>query len=316
MKSSFLEKSKRALVLLLTGAMIATSVPSTAFAATVADEDVIIEEATDAVAEDAVVEEEVVADEPSEAVEALGAEEPVDEDADTVEADDAGQVRELVFDASATGIMTADGTVATATDNDDFTFVTTASAADVETITIPYGREFTDITATVELAGGSAYNGTKMNWALYELKETKTDSSVNKLNEKFAQKNDTVTKRIADAYDTDLTAYGTAKTAYYADATNAKLATLLETEEELLTNLVETTAPSGLTIAPKATEDADSAIITIHGPGVKQVSDGFYVIKAWDDDNPVNAVYSEIIEIKVTDIPTIGGIPGGTANQY
>ena len=73
MKSSFLEKSKRALVLLLTGAMIATSVPSTAFAATVTDEDVIIEEATDAVAEDTVVEEEVVADEPSDVVEALGA---------------------------------------------------------------------------------------------------------------------------------------------------------------------------------------------------------------------------------------------------
>ena len=79
MKSSFLEKSKRALVLLLTGAMIATSVPSTAFAATVGDaDDVIIEEAVDAVAEDAVVEEEIVA-EPSDVVEALGAEEPVEE---------------------------------------------------------------------------------------------------------------------------------------------------------------------------------------------------------------------------------------------
>ena len=98
---SFLEKSKRALVLLLTGAMIATSVPSTAFAATVANEDVIIEEATDAVAEDAVVEEEVVATPASEdtAVEAVGDsadaeaavldEEPVEDSEDKIPADDA-----------------------------------------------------------------------------------------------------------------------------------------------------------------------------------------------------------------------------------
>ena len=101
MKSSFLEKSKRALVLLLTGAMIATSVPSTAFAATVADEDVIIEEATDAVAEDAVVEEDVVATPASDdtAVEAVGDsanaeaavldEEPVEDSEDQIPADDA-----------------------------------------------------------------------------------------------------------------------------------------------------------------------------------------------------------------------------------
>ncbi len=47
---SFLEKSKRALVLLLTGAMIATSVPADVFAAPLAtDEDVIFEEGADAV---------------------------------------------------------------------------------------------------------------------------------------------------------------------------------------------------------------------------------------------------------------------------
>ena len=89
---SFLEKSKRALVLLLTGAMIATSVPSTAFAATLGTDadDVIIEEVTDAVAKDAVVEEEIVVAEPSDAVEALGAEEePVDEEVDSVDAENA-----------------------------------------------------------------------------------------------------------------------------------------------------------------------------------------------------------------------------------
>ena len=102
MKSSFLEKSKRALVLLLTGAMIATAVPSTAFAATVADDDVIIEEVTDAVAEDAVVEEEVVATEPSDVVEALGAEEVVEGDnkvddgiANSVDADEDAVSRTL-----------------------------------------------------------------------------------------------------------------------------------------------------------------------------------------------------------------------------
>ena len=56
MKSSFLEKSKRALVLLLTGAMIATSVPSTAFAATVdadTEDEVIFEDTQDVVESDA-----------------------------------------------------------------------------------------------------------------------------------------------------------------------------------------------------------------------------------------------------------------------
>lgn len=57
-----LEASKRALVLLLTGAMIATSVPSTAFAAADDADDVIIEEAEDAVealaADDSAIEEE------------------------------------------------------------------------------------------------------------------------------------------------------------------------------------------------------------------------------------------------------------------
>ena len=97
---SFLEKSKRALVLLLTGAMIATSVPSTIFAAPLDADDVIIEEVTDAVANDAVVEEEIVGDEPSEAVEALGAVEGVEGESDSVEADDAGERTAIFIDDS------------------------------------------------------------------------------------------------------------------------------------------------------------------------------------------------------------------------
>ena len=69
---SFLEKSKRALVLLLTGAMIATSVPSTAFAATVnadAEDEIIFEDTQDVVENDAAaLEEEVVAEDTSDSV--------------------------------------------------------------------------------------------------------------------------------------------------------------------------------------------------------------------------------------------------------
>ena len=119
MKSSFYEKTKRALVLLLTGAMIATSVPSNAFAATLdADaDDVIIEEAVDA-AQDAVVEEEVVENEPSDVVEALGAEEPVSDNSDTVEEDAAADtVRTITVDA----LDSADTAIASLTYGIDFT---------------------------------------------------------------------------------------------------------------------------------------------------------------------------------------------------
>ena len=61
---SFLEKSKRALVLLLTGAMIATSVPADVFAAPLEpDEDVIFEEGADAVEALGVADEEPVVEE-------------------------------------------------------------------------------------------------------------------------------------------------------------------------------------------------------------------------------------------------------------
>ena len=85
-----LEASKRALVLLLTGAMIATSVPSTAFAATVTDEDVIIEEAVD-VADDVIVEEESPA-----GIKAVGTyAEPIANGGDGVDADNSAPQRVL-----------------------------------------------------------------------------------------------------------------------------------------------------------------------------------------------------------------------------
>ena len=95
---SFLEKSKRALVLLLTGAMIATSVPSNALAATVADDadDVIIEEAVDA-AEEAVITEEPVADATEDAVESLAASDEETADPDVVDPDNYTDDVQFVF---------------------------------------------------------------------------------------------------------------------------------------------------------------------------------------------------------------------------
>ena len=105
-----LEASKRALVLLLTGAMIATSVPADIFAAPLADDDVIIEEAVDAVAEDAVVEEEVVADATEDAVESLAASDEDAADPDVVDPDDYTDDVQFVFLNATAGGTDTDGT--------------------------------------------------------------------------------------------------------------------------------------------------------------------------------------------------------------
>ena len=86
---NILEYSKRSLVLLLTAAMIATSVPTPAFAATVdADDEVIAEAVTEDVVEESITEEDAFVEaepEVGEAVEALGAdEEPLVEEGDVV----------------------------------------------------------------------------------------------------------------------------------------------------------------------------------------------------------------------------------------
>ena len=265
MKSSFLEKSKRALVLLLTGAMIATSVPSTAFAAAVGDDDVIIEEVTDAVAQDAVVEKEVVADEPSDVVEALGAEDDFIEGEDKVDADDASnQIRTLTIGA--------------------------ATTSDAPNVNATYGVSFekVDVEAWDNTPSTAAkYSGVE--WTLYKL----TDQD------------DTGARYGNGNTSGALKDFCVAKTAWERDRDNTTLKSNLEqAENDLVSLLTLVPAVSGVnTLAPGVKGSQASGKYTIEKDGVPtQVGTTKFVLKVTDSDNPNNAAeYSDLWTLTVAD---------------
>ena len=279
MKSSFLEKSKRALVLLLTGAMIATSVPSTAFAATVTDEDVIIEEATDAVAEDTVVEEEVVADEPSDVVEALGAEEPVEEEADTVEADDAAYDKVITIGEEATV-----GTSAS----------TPSVLADFQ-----YGVTHADVTVTAKkTANSETTTFTDAKIELYKVKGT--DITAQTANASALKTTVDAFNGEKNTYDADRnvaaskTAYDIAKTALDTDM--GKYATLVGDSTDSATK--SGTISNGLDYSM-----ADGVLTFAVPTAMHSVYHGYYVVKVSDADNSENLpILTTVFEIISTGI--------------
>ena len=302
MKSSFLEKFKRALVLLLTGAMIATSVPSTAFAATVADDDVIIEEAVDAVAEDAVVEEEVVAAEPSDVVEALGAEEPVD-GADTVEADKDGEVRNLSIDVTGADLQAYDGGAS------GIALFYNSGSPVSNRIAATYGGSGTR-TVTVK-DSGAAYTGTGIEWSLKRVPAFDIATNV------------TTQNNAAVAYQHGttgaLTAYNTALATYISVNSDANKTELLEKKADLEALLADVTTESlatnqpGITAAP---ESAGSDTYKISWRGLNKVSDGWYVLEATDKDNEIISVYTPMFEIRVDPLTMKVGTGSDSNNQY
>ena len=272
MKSSFLEKSKRALVLLLTGAMIATSVPSTAFAATVGDaDDVIIEEVTDAVAEDAVVEEEVVA-EPSDVVEALGAEEPVEGAADVVESDNAAYDKVITIgEAAAIGI-----------------------GAPVVLTDLQYGAQHADVTVTAKQTSGgetSTFTGAKIE--LY---------SVNGADDTEVIANKEAVKTVVDAFNKAKNTYDADRTVAASKTSYDSAVTALAGVSSKLTKVgsSDDTAPASGTISNGLTFSIEDGVLTFSVPtAMHSVYDGWYVAKISDPNNAENLpIYTTVFEIK------------------
>ena len=270
---SFLEKSKKALVLLLTGAMIATSVPSNALAATVADDadEIIFEDVQDVVENDAAALEDEVAnlgevivnDEVEVEPEALSENDSVEPD----NVDPDSNVRIMEIDLSKVNLDSLQYGLRIYTDTDG-----TAVAK-----------------ATTDLTPGTPTAYADVDWYIYEVDSTYIGSGTYQFDN--SGRND----GLLAAFDTAYALY----VASGADTRAEKAADVATAFADLAATFKAT--PTYLT---GVTVDNSGSSFTFNSSYLQETGTKYYALVAVDQANNNNMAVSELITVNVDSVYT------------